>query len=226
MAAMVWDELPSSYDTVATAYDTVATAYDTVATAYEATFLDELDTKPEDQVALRRLASGTAGPVADVGCGPGQIGRFLRDLGRPVIGLDISAAMATLAAARLDGAMAADARHLPLGDASLGGVVAFYSLIHLRRAEFGPALGELHRVLRPGGRVLLAMHAGSGHIEQDEFLGHAVPFAATLYGLDELTGALGGRGFRVTASRLRAPYPSEHPTDRLYVEAERPASGA
>ena len=42
----------------------------------------------------------------------------------------------------------------PFASARIGGLVAFYSLIHVRRAALGGVLAEFHRVLRPGGRVL------------------------------------------------------------------------
>ena len=87
--------------------------------------LDELDGKPDDRTLLQEFADATTDPVADLGCGPGQVGRFVRDLGRTVVGVDCSAAMTGLAAGRLDAAVVADLRHLPFAEASLGGVLAF-----------------------------------------------------------------------------------------------------
>ena len=58
----------------------VVDAYDAVATAYADELLDELDRKPFDRWLLERIAELSAdGPVADVGCGPGQIDRAPRD---------------------------------------------------------------------------------------------------------------------------------------------------
>jgi SAM-dependent methyltransferase len=210
MVSVVWERLPSSYDTVAS--------------EYEATFLDELDGKPEDQAMLKDLIESTTGLIADLGCGPGQVGRFVRSQGRTVIGIDISAAMARLASGRLDGALVSDARQLPLAGSSIGGVVAFYSLIHLPREELGLALAEIHRVLRPGGRLLYSAHEGQGHVEQHEFLGHAVPFVATLFSFDELVDATRGSGLHLTKLLRRDPLDTEHQTGRLYVAAEKPLS--
>ncbi len=53
----------------------VRAAYDTIAGAYAARFGDELDHQPFDRWVLERLARDAgSGPVADVGCGPGQVG--------------------------------------------------------------------------------------------------------------------------------------------------------
>ncbi len=205
---VAWDFLPSSYDTVAT--------------KYESRFEDELDDKPRDRELLEALARSVGDPVADIGCGPGQIGAFVRQQGRRVIGIDLSPEMAKLAKLRLDAALVADMRALPLRRDSVGGLVAFYAVIHLRRAELGAALGEFHRVLRPGGRVVLSTHEGTGVVELDEFLQEPVPFAATLFGLDELVGASHRAGLEVIVAERREPYPIESKTLRLYVEARKP----
>jgi SAM-dependent methyltransferase len=173
---------------------------------------------------LSDFIEATTGPIADLGCGPGQIGHFVQSRGRTVVGVDISAEMAKLASGRLDGALVSDMRQLPFGEGSFGGVVAFYSLIHLPRQEVGSALAEICRVLRPGGRLLLSAHEGRGLVEQQEFLGQAVPFVATLFSLDELTDATRNSGLNVTMSQRREPLESEHQTGRLYVAAERPRS--
>lgn len=204
---MIWERLSSSYDAVAS--------------EYEATFLDELDGKPQDQAMLRDFIEATTNPVADLGCGPGQVGRFVRNHGRIVVGVDISAEMARLASGRLDAALVSDIRQLPFVGASLGGVLAFYSLIHLPREELDVALAEIYRVLRPGGRLLLSAHEGHGLVEQQEFLGHAVPFVATLFSLDELMEATCRSGLHVTMSQRRDPLQNEHQTGRLYIAAEK-----
>ena len=204
---MTWERLPSSYDAVARRYETE--------------FLDELRTKPRDRELLAAFAEAADDPVVEVGCGPGQIGAFVRRHGRRVFGLDLSREMTWRAIGRLDGAVVADMRSLPFASARLGGLVAFYSLIHVRRGELGIALQEFHRVLRRGGRLLLSAHEGSGEIEQDQFLGEPVPFVATLFELDELVAATTAAGLDVTVAERRSPYASEHQTVRLYIEATR-----
>jgi SAM-dependent methyltransferase len=114
-------------------------------------------------------------------------------------------------------------RRLPLDSGQLGGLVAFYAVIHLPRAELGAALMEFRRVLRPGGRLLFSVHEGQGQIEQDEFLDQPVPFVATLFELPELVTATSDAGFELKVAHRRAPYESEHQTFRLYIEAERTA---
>ncbi len=203
------------------AWDRLGSSYDLVASKYERRFIDELQGKPRDRELLEAFAMSVGDPVVEVGCGPGQIGLFIRERGRRVVGMDLSPEMAKLAKGRLDAATAADMRALPFATGALGGLVAFYSLIHVRRAEIDGVLRELHRVLRPRGRLLFSAHEGQGEVELDEFIGEPVPIAATFFTLDELVAATRAAGLDVALAERRSPHPSEGQTTRLYVEAER-----
>jgi SAM-dependent methyltransferase len=200
-------------------WEHLASSYDVVARAYEDTFLDELDAKPRDRELLIDFTGRVAGPVLDVGCGPGHVGAFVAHLGPRTIGVDRSPAMAAAAASRVAAAVVADMRQLPFASTSVGGIVAFYSVIHVRRGELPAVLAEFARVLRPGGHVLYSAHEGEGDYHADRFLDHDVPFDATMFTLAELVDAAVQAGLSVEVAEQRAPYPTEGPTTRLYVEA-------
>ena len=77
----------------------VRAGYDTVAATYADQFCDELDHKPQERGLLGAFCDITPrGVVADIGCGPGHITRFLATRLERVVGLDLSPAM--IAAAR------------------------------------------------------------------------------------------------------------------------------
>jgi SAM-dependent methyltransferase len=200
-------------------FDHVRATYDAVAQQYEARFLDELAHKPRDRELLEAFASCVEDPVMEIGCGPGQVGAYARGHGRWVVGIDLSTEMARLAHVRLDAALAGDMRALPVATGAAGAVLAFYSVIHLPRAQLSMALREFARVLRPGGRLLCSAHEGDGVVERDEFLGVAVHFGATLFQLDELVAACQDAALDVVTTERRAPVPTEAQTTRLYVEA-------
>src|SRR6185369_16244830 len=63
---------------------------------------------------------------------------------------------------------------LALADGSLGGLVAWYSIIHLTDAVLPGVFAGFRRVLRPGGYVLLAFQTGDESVRLTEALGHAV----------------------------------------------------
>lgn len=103
-----------------------------------------------------------AGLVADLGCGPG---RHLGEIGargmRPV-GLDLSTGMLRQARGRSgEPLVQADLRSLPLRDGCLDGAWSSYALLHLDDQGLAQALGEVTRVLRPGGCAALVL-AGAG----------------------------------------------------------------
>src|SRR5215203_2570378 len=112
----------------------VRDSYDSAASAYADHLFTELEQKPLDRHLLNRFAEAMRGQgwVVDLGCGPGQIAKYLRDQGVSVIGLDLSAEMVRAAGSLSPGIdfRVGDMRRLDFDDASLAGVVAFYSIVH------------------------------------------------------------------------------------------------
>jgi len=79
----------------------VVATYDAAARSYADALLDELDAKPLDRWLLERLAAlADGGPVADAGCGPGQVAFHLAAAGADVTGFDLSPAMVAEAVLR------------------------------------------------------------------------------------------------------------------------------
>ena len=109
----------------------IRACYDAVARAYAERFAGELEHKPLDRELLTRFASEVRGrgDVYDLGCGPGQTTAFLQGCGVNVRGLDISTELLREARQRHPGIEfePGDMLALPLADASLAGVIAFYS---------------------------------------------------------------------------------------------------
>jgi len=208
---------------------TIETSYDRLAERYAEIFVDELDRKPFDRAWLREFASRVpAGlPIADIGCGPGEIGRFLHDLGHEVVGFDLSEGMLVVAR-RLHPTMRftrADMRELPVEDVALGGIVAFYSIIHLPRADAVGALREFVRVLAPGAPLLLAFHRGEGEIHTERVLDDPeISMDATLYGPAEMATYAERAGLELDRLEVRPPYECEWDTHRVYLAAHRPTA--
>jgi SAM-dependent methyltransferase len=204
----------------------IRACYDAVAWEYAERFAGELAHKPLDRELLSRFASEVRGDgeVYDLGCGPGQTTAFLHGCGVNVTGVDLSPNLLGEARQRHPGLKfeSGDMLALPRADASLAGVVAFYALVHLAPAGLRRALEEMRRILRPGGRLLLAFHVGEGSIHVDEFLGHAVALDFVLLTPQAVTGELARLGFVAVEVIERDPYPEvEHPSRRAYLLARK-----
>ena len=199
----------------------IQTSYDNAAAEYASHFYDELSRKPIDCDLLDVYARQVNGLVCDIGCGPGHSARYLQDKGIPTCGLDLSGSL--LAEAKrlnpdisfVQGNMLA----LPLANESLGGIVAFYSIIHLRRSRLPDALREFQRVLKPGGKLLLAFHGGEGDLHNDRFLGKPASFDATFFSGSEVEAVLLQIGFTTVQIQERDPYEFEYASRRVYVSA-------
>ncbi|WP_271222550.1 class I SAM-dependent methyltransferase [Streptosporangium carneum] len=145
-----------------------AQAYDAVAGRYADFVRGELAQVPLDRAVLAAFAefvrAAGAGPVAEFGCGPGRVTAHLRDLGLDVFGVDLSPAMIDLARRAYPdlsfevGSMDA----LDLADGKLGGIVAWYSIIHTPPEELRSYFAEFRRVLAPEGHLLLAFFESEG----------------------------------------------------------------
>ncbi|MGI8328458.1 class I SAM-dependent DNA methyltransferase [Actinomadura scrupuli] len=203
-----------------------AESYDRLALDYADRFLGELAGKPLDRLLLGLLAErvGGLGPIADLGCGPGQVARHLHDHGAPSLGMDLSPRMVEIAAQRHPGIgfQVGDMRALPVPDRSWGGIAAFYSIIHVPPSQLEGVFAEFFRVLRPGGSLLLSFHLGDELRHFDELWGHEVSLDFQFYRRDVVEGALEEAGLSADAYVERKPYESEVATTRAYVLARRP----
>jgi hypothetical protein len=86
-------------------------------------------------------------------------------------------------------------------------------------------LSELLRVLRPGGLLLVAFHAGDKTIHLDEWWGHKVCIDTFFFSAAEMTEFLRGAGFEIEQVTERPPYAGvEYPSQRAYILAKRSVS--
>jgi SAM-dependent methyltransferase len=199
--------------------------YDSVAEHYASEYFEELARKPFDCQLLDEFAQSVKGEgiVCELGCGPGQVARYLKDRGVNMRGIDLSPAMVRVASHLNPDIPFApgDLSALDLPDDSLAAVVLFYSIIHLKREDVTRALQEMNRVLASGGKLLLAFHGGEGELHRDEWYGEAVSIDFRLFQADEMARYLEAAGFGEIKTREREPYEFEHPTKRIYMFARK-----
>ncbi|MGH3104154.1 MAG: class I SAM-dependent methyltransferase [Gaiellaceae bacterium] len=134
-----------------------------------------------EDVAFEAVREIAPSRVLEVGCGTGEFAQRVRDeLGAEIVANDISARMVELTAARGNDVQVGDVHRLPYGDAEFDCVVANWVLYHT--PDLDRAVGEIFRVLRPGGR-LVAATMGEGHMaEMWELVGSESTSALTFWG--------------------------------------------
>lgn len=189
-------------------------AYNAVATTYADLFRDTLRESPLDRAFLGVFAEAVKtsgnGQVADLGCGPGHITAYLDELGLTASGVDASPAMIELArqaypALRFDvGSMAA----LNVPDGVLDGALSRWSIIHTPPRELPAILAEFHRVLAPGGHLLICFSATDGPSHPTQVFDHTVA-PAYRWWPDHLAAMLRKSGLTEVARLIREPQPTD-----------------
>lgn len=210
-------------------WDRIRDSYDRVADEYAARLFGELRHKPLDRRLLDRFAADVAGrgDVCDMGCGPGQVARYLRDAGLAVFGLDLSPRM--IAEARRlspdipfrEGNMLA----LDLPNGALAGIAAFYAIVNIAPDVLPAVFGEMTRVLRPDGLLLLAFHAGRETLRERELWGRPIDMTFHFFEPAAIRNELERAGLAVEDVVERGPYAPEveYQSRRAYIFARRPA---
>ena len=110
----------------------------------------------EEPVVREILDAVRVGTALDAACGTGRWAERLASLGHTVTGCDATPAMLEIARAKVPGARFAegDLTALPLEAASVDLAVCTLALTHC--PDLRPPVGELARVVRPGGRVIIS----------------------------------------------------------------------
>jgi ArsR family transcriptional regulator len=144
--------------------------------------------------------------VGDLGCGTGRMSESLAPFVGSVIAVDSSREMLAAARDRLRDLDAVEVREgrleaLPLADDELDAAVVFLVLHHVVAPE--RAVAELGRIVRPGGRVLIADMTPHDRVGYRHDMGHAwLGFSR-----EQIAAWLSAAGFEAIVYRELTPDP-------------------
>jgi ubiquinone/menaquinone biosynthesis C-methylase UbiE len=206
----------------------ISTCYDLVADEYSRRIYDELQHKPLDCRLLDRFAESVRdlGVACDLGCGPGQIARYLDERGVKVCGMDLSAGMIERARQlnpRIEFNQG-DMRALPVRDNTWAGIAAFYAIVNLPRNDIARALEEMLRVLVPGGRLLLSFHIGEDTSQVEDMWDYGTALKFHFFRVSTVREYIRSAGFEIEEIVERGPYAPdvEFQSRRAYIFAQKP----
>jgi ubiquinone/menaquinone biosynthesis C-methylase UbiE len=194
------------------ARDQTRNVYTTVAANYAELLTDTRYEAAVDLAMVQHFLGqegvGHGAEVLDAGCGAGRMLSHLEQLDPSLrlTGMDLAPGMVHRARLRhphlqiVEGDLVA----LPFEDERFEGVLSWYSIIHLPKAELPSVFSECRRVLRPGGSLLLGFHAGSGERAVHHAYGHDVDFVVQLHDVQLVSEALVAGGFALVARLERA----------------------
>ncbi|MGJ3509054.1 class I SAM-dependent methyltransferase [Enemella sp. A6] len=173
-------------------------------------------TAEPDRALIESWADRVRGRILDVGCGPGHWTAWLHAQGRTVEGIDPVPAFIGHARAQYPGVpfRVGRAEHLDVEDACIGGVLAWYSLIHADPGDIPTVLDEFARVLSPDGSLVLGFFTGPRVAAFD----HAVTTAYT-WPIEVLAQLVEDAGFVVTERHTRTD-PDARPHGALVARRE------
>ncbi|MGW0854836.1 class I SAM-dependent methyltransferase [Streptomyces sp. NPDC002690] len=203
-----------------------------MAADYSTRFRAELDAKPLERALLAGFVdlvreTGGGKPLADVGCGTGRVTGHLHGLGADVFGIDLSPGMLAVARAEHPGIRFEEGSMLALDlpDGSLGGLLAWYSVIHITDALLPAVFAEFHRVLAPGAHVQLGFQAGDGTRHRTDAWGRPIELDFHRRRPEAVSALLDAAGFEPRVRTVReadtdGAFPE--PTPQGFVLARKP----
>jgi ubiquinone/menaquinone biosynthesis C-methylase UbiE len=212
--------------TMAKPKTSIATVYDQVAEKYARQFKDELQDKPLDRLLLQAFAKDNKekGILIDLGCGPGQTTRFLKDAGQTdITGLDLSSEMINQAIKLHPDIhfQTGDLLNLDLPENTYGSAIAFYSIVHFSPDQLTPVFRQVQQILKPNAQFLLSFHCGDTSVHLDEWFEEKVDIDFYMFHPDQIIQSLKDAGFEIIDALVRYPYTREHQTKRAYIKCQK-----
>lgn len=199
----------------------IAGVYDEIAGVYQ-----DIITQPTDYLEEFTSRLPEKSRILDAGCGIGTDAGYLKQMGHQVSGIDLSEQMLNIARQnhpRVEFFLQ-DMRHPDFPSHSFGGILASFSLIHLRKDDVIPTLKRYSSLLKPSGLLFLALQSGRS---QEIFLEEPFkPDETTFLNViseDEVQHIFQRTGFNSILTRRRQPDSNSKEFDfiKLFVLARK-----
>ncbi|MDW5325589.1 class I SAM-dependent methyltransferase [Plantactinospora sp. KLBMP9567] len=161
--------------------------------------------------------------VADIGCGPGRLTNALHEHGLSAFGVDLSPEMIAVARRTYPGLRfeVGSMLALDIPDSSLGGILANYSIIHVPWEYRSQVFAEFHRMLAPGGQLMLAFQVGDDRRHYDGVDDLTLSLDFYRQQPEEVAELLDKAGFEIRVKTIRAPDSEREVTQQGHLLARK-----
>jgi SAM-dependent methyltransferase len=201
-------------------------AWNAVAETYAQKYSDEILLKPVQEFLRDFLSAIPAnGLVCDMGCGPGQVARYVKNsIAHKTTGIDLSPEMITQAK-RLNPSIPFEARDMLLMPEKeiYDAVIGLYFIVNFPPVKLPLVFQKLHQLLKNGGKLLLSFHTGNDeHYRNENLWDSGKPLSFYFFKPETIRKVLEENGFKVTGIREREGDPKvEYASRRAYLFAEK-----
>ena len=197
----------------------IARVYDQIAGIYQ-----DIITRPTDYLEEFIFRLPEKPRILDAGCGIGTDAGYLAKMGHQVSGIDLSEQMLNIARQnhpRVEFFLQ-DLRHPDFPPNSFDGILASFSLIHLRKDDVIPALTQYNHLLKPSGLLFLALQSGRSQeiFLKEPFKPDEITFL-NVVSEDEVEHLLNRGGMNIVLKRKRRADKQEFDFIKLFVLARK-----
>ena len=197
----------------------IASVYDQIAGIYQ-----DIISQPTDSLEEFIFRLPEKSRILDAGCGIGTDAGYLAKMGHQVSGIDLSEKMLEIARQnhpRVEFFLQ-DLRHPDFPTHSFDGILASFSLIHLRKDDVIPALTQYNHLLKPSGLLFLALQSGRSQeiFLKEPFKPDEITFL-NVVSEDEVEHLLNRGGMKIILKRKRRADKQEFDFIKLFVLARK-----
>ena len=175
--------------------------YNKIAQEYDKEFGNDYSDTPYVDKFLNYLEGKK---VLDIGCGVGNLTKYIMDKGFNVEGIDLSKEMLNIAKQKYS-----DIKFYEMNMKEItlrkkyDGIMLAYSLFHLTKKEVIEVLPKYYDLLNSNGKILLILQYGQGERIVDEPLKEGLKIFINYYSQDEIIEILKNNSFKILYTDLK-----------------------
>ena len=175
--------------------DETLNTYNKIAKKYDEEYGNDFSDTPYIDLFLEHV---TGNRILDIGCGPGNLSKYVADNGYEVDAIDYSEEMIKIARNKVKNVnfMQMDMRQITINK-KYNGIMLAYSLFHISKSEVGSVISKYYNLLEDKGVILIILQEGEGEEYVKENLDKNLNKFISFYSFEEIEKILNDNGFKI-----------------------------